>query len=514
MIVGEAFLNASSIGYMVFESDSDSVCGYAKFYTEGKYRVGLPAVFKVNSGDIYLSHIASTKDWTTGISIVNTTATSKELTIEFDNGTILTKAIASGEHQAFTVRSLFWGAPRPDIHSAVIRNGDGIVGLELFGNTDAVKDSRLSGILLSDETATVLYFPHIASNSKWSTGVVAYNPSASACSITVNPYTADGTSLKPVSFSIPGHGKYVGTVANLGLPSQTAWFALEASSPVTGFELFGTSDGNQLSEYAGVALQGKTGIFPKLEHDGWTGIAFVNVGSSHAIVTLTAYDDRGNTVATDKMILKPHEKVLGLAETLFAKDIQKATYLAYTCNKYIIGFQINGSSDSRMSDGLPAMRGGVVPTRGKVNLPSRVLSESISIYSATDVHPVDKDGFFGLDKEIRLSPYLVTASVDDVPVGMSFFDPGSTEKIISCEETAVSLVIFNTLLFAVPVHLLSDLVSELRTVTEIKLLADKICLDLSQRNDALVNPGDALRQSLAEASVAAFNTVFNANLPR
>ena len=39
--------------------------------------------------------------------------------------------------------------------------------------------------------------------------------------------------------------KYIGTVAGLSLPADTAWFKLEASSPITGSELFGTSNGNQ-----------------------------------------------------------------------------------------------------------------------------------------------------------------------------------------------------------------------------------------------------------------------------
>ncbi|RZB32303.1 MAG: hypothetical protein SRB1_01319 [Desulfobacteraceae bacterium Eth-SRB1] len=79
--------NPSGIEYIIFESDSENVCGYTKFYIEGKYRVAVPAVSDVNAGDIYISHIASNTNWWTGISLLNTTSSSKELTVEFDNGT-------------------------------------------------------------------------------------------------------------------------------------------------------------------------------------------------------------------------------------------------------------------------------------------------------------------------------------------------------------------------------------------------------------------------------------------
>jgi hypothetical protein len=203
-----------------------------------------------------------------------------------------------------------------------------------------------------------------------------------------------------------------------------------------------------------------------------------------------------------------------MSKNLFADDITSATYMAYSCDKFIVGFQINGSSDSTMSDGLPAMQGGVALSCGIVNLPSKLISEGVLVQTSTDVHAVNKNGSFPLDKEVRLSHYLATASVNGYRVGMSFFDPGSKEKIISCEETAVSLVIFNTPLLMVPVHLYSDLITELRNIPEITRLANQICLDLSQRNDALVSPGEALNQALEDAYVAGFDTIFKTKVQR
>jgi hypothetical protein len=265
IIIGDEFPNSSDIGYIILESDSESVCGYTKFYIEGKYRVAVPATSDVNAGDIYISHIASNTDWWTGISILNTTSSSKELTVEFDNGTTITKSIAAKEHQAFTISSLFGGELQPNINSAVIKNGSGIVGLELFGSDG---NNYLSGILLKDETTTHIYYPHIASNSTWWTGIVAYNPSAASCTLTITPFRDDGTSLTPQTKSLAGKEKYIGTAKMLKFPEGTAWFKIDATSPITGFELFGIDpnsvddDGDGYTENQGDCNDNDAGIHP------------------------------------------------------------------------------------------------------------------------------------------------------------------------------------------------------------------------------------------------------------
>ena len=46
-------------------------------------------------------------------------------------------------------------------------------------NCLAVKDgNQMEGILLTDKTASTIYYPHVASDDYWWTGIVAYNPSA------------------------------------------------------------------------------------------------------------------------------------------------------------------------------------------------------------------------------------------------------------------------------------------------------------------------------------------------
>jgi hypothetical protein len=104
-----------------------------------------------------------------------------------------------------------------------------------------------------------------------------------------------------------------------------------------------------------VDISSTDGVFAKIEKSGWTGIAFVNIETSPATVAMTAYDDEGNPMASETINLNAHQKVLGMASTLFSQDISAATYIRYSSNREIVGIQLNGSTDGMLLDGLPGM---------------------------------------------------------------------------------------------------------------------------------------------------------------
>ncbi len=277
-------------------------------------------------------------------------ATDKNLTIEFDDGTTKNISLEGYEHTVFSIKSLFDNTPQTDLHSAIIKDADGVVGLELFGSTN-----QLSGILLKNDTTENMFYPHIASNDKWWTGIVAYNPSASSCTLSINPYTAEGMALTSQTIDLSGYEKYIGTVSKLGLPSDSAWFHIEATHPVTGFELFGTSDNKLLAGYTGVNISDTEGIFAKIDKEGWTGIAFVNITDSMAGVDLMAYGDSGNLISTESIELDSFEKMVDNPEDIFSDNIDNATYIVYSSDMELVGFQLNGSHDGMMLDGLPGL---------------------------------------------------------------------------------------------------------------------------------------------------------------
>ena len=355
--VSQNFIREDEIGYVIFAAETDSaagIVGYTKFYIDGRYRVAVPLVTRVNQGDIFVSHIDSEDKWWTGVSLLNTTDKKKELTFVFDNGASETVALAAKEHRAIKMSTLWQrGSVGSAAHSAVIQNAAGIVGLELFSQGD-----QLSGILIKDQTATEIYYPHIAVADVWWTGVVAYNATAEMGKLTFTAYSDAGTDLGEKSdVSIAGHSQYVGSVAELDFPAGTAWFKVKSEQPIVGFELFGTANGNQLAGYSGAAISGVEGVLPKLESEGYTGIAMVNTTAATAKITLTAYKNDGTVVATEEdIVLNGYAKIVDEAENLFSQDISRATYITYKSNRELVAFQINGANDNMMLDALPALR--------------------------------------------------------------------------------------------------------------------------------------------------------------
>ncbi|MCK4534965.1 MAG: hypothetical protein KAT81_05485, partial [Syntrophobacterales bacterium] len=378
-IVGEEFEDPDEIGYIVFEASSGAAVGYVKFYIEGQYRAAVSAVSAddVSTGDIYIPHIASGDGWYTGISLVNTTDSAKELVIEFDNGETRQIPLDSREHKAFTIQSLFVDDPQPDIHSAVIKDGDGVIGLAKF-----MRGNWLGGVLLKDELATSIYYPHIPGNGGWVTGLVAYNPSDDSCSMDIIPYDASGEILtSKFDISVGGKDSYVCLVSSDclfkinsvdGVLEKTldlditgaAWLAIESTCGITGLDLFTNNTG--YAGFSSVGMQGKGGIFPKLVDPDYgdteyTGIAFVNIEDEEAQVDLTAYADSGVKVASATITMPGHAKEVKIAKAFFPDDdISEAAYIRYSSDRELVGFQMNmdasGAGVGPMLDGLPALR--------------------------------------------------------------------------------------------------------------------------------------------------------------
>ena len=351
--VGTDLQGASNFkGYIVFQNPSGSAVGYTKFTQVNGERVAIPAVDGTSTGNIYVTHIAWAP-WWTGISLVNTTSETKTLTIRFNNGQTKTLTLGPNAQYVNTIAALLNNLIDTTIVSAVIENASGIVGLELFGN-----GSQLGGVPLTSKTATTLFYPHVESTSGWWTGIVAYNPSATTTAqITVKSYDMNGTLLGSSPQSLGPGQKLSGNPALLSLPAATAWFSLQSSIPLVGFELFGY-DPNRLAGYSVVDLEGKSGIFPKVEKDGWTGIAFVNTENEQATVTLKAHTNTGTVVATGTKTLGAHAKWVGLPDpSLFPgktqSELNSATYLSYSADRNVAGFQLNNSTSNTMLDALP-----------------------------------------------------------------------------------------------------------------------------------------------------------------
>ena len=350
MNVGRAFEGPEEIQYIVLRYDSGDLAGYTRCFRNGQVRAALPAADNINEEQMYLAHVASSDIWETEVTLVNLHSDDRNVLFEFSNLETVSILVGSGESSRFTIRDLFEGVARPDIESARIKNCDGLVGAELF--TSGLK---LSGVLLEDVSTDRMFFPHIASDDFWYTGLAAYNPSDFACQISITPHAADGRSFDQKIIAVGGNKKYIGTVGNLNLPGETAWIEILSSTPITGFELFGARNDNQMAGYAGVDIYRKKGVFPMLEKSGATGIAFVNIGDATQNVVLKAISGDGVVLAQTSVSLNPFQKSVGVAKSFFANFPENADHLAFEAPQEIVGFQLNASSDFMMLDAIEGM---------------------------------------------------------------------------------------------------------------------------------------------------------------
>ncbi len=301
--------------------------------------------------DLFLPLIASSQDWWSGIVWLNTTNQTKSLPLSFDTGQNAVRTLGPLGLDAFTIADLFGGVPQPDISTARVANSSGMVGLLYFGNTQT-----LVGVGLSEATATELHFPHVAEDEHWWSGFVVANPGSQIADLTMIFRDALGNNLGSGNARLGAGQRLTGTPDSLRLPRNTAWFSVLSSQPVMGFQLLGAQNGKQLAGSAVVNLATRTGVFPKLDRNGWTGIVLVNAGSEAAQIQLQARDDAGGLVAGNTLHLAAGQKWVDLSPMLFPnQDISTATYINFVSTRAVIGLQVNGSQDGTMLDAVPAL---------------------------------------------------------------------------------------------------------------------------------------------------------------
>lgn len=152
-----------------------------------------------------------------------------------------------------------------------------------------------------------------------------------------------------------------------------------------------------------------------------------------------------------------------------------------------------------VTDTIRAIKEWVV--QANIVLPRGVSPRDVTIITPTETLSLSNKGTVALENPPD-NTFILFAWVNDMPVAVSYFDPLKEFNQLSCGETAVSLVVLNSALFAVPSHVLTDALRFVREAPEVKALGDLICSELSSRLDVLSNPSPALKDALAATSAA------------
>ncbi len=217
--------------------------------------------------------------------------------------------------------------------------------------------SVMAGDTFSDLfSQTKICFSHIAIADGWETEVAVLNPTSKTITGNFTFYDKDGNQLGgAVPQTINAHGRYQIEVGATFAQRGSIEYMLFSSDVygLKGYSKFYTG-GIRASIMA--ATPQTSGLFTKIDHEGWTGIAFVNTASVVAHITLTAYSDAGGVEAVVVMDVGPGEKVVKIAENIFApQSISRASYVSFTSDQGVVGFFLNGSGDSSKLDGSKAL---------------------------------------------------------------------------------------------------------------------------------------------------------------
>ncbi len=120
-----------------------------------------------------------------------------------------------------------------------VRSDRPVAGLELFGN--AANLSALRAVAAG--TDGLLYFPHFAVNSGYSTAIVILNTTGDASNLVLTAYNGDGSRIgAPASRALAANGQLFETVASL--------FGIGSSGLSTGY-VVATSDKGGIAGYTG-----------------------------------------------------------------------------------------------------------------------------------------------------------------------------------------------------------------------------------------------------------------------
>ena len=202
-----------------------------------------------------------------------------------------------------------------------------------------------------------IYFPQVASVDNWETEVALVNtiPGGANVKGELQAFRGEGGNpIESLPLDIPPGGRKEIIVGDsFQHPSDIAYLIfLSDSGFIAGYTRF-NQPGNRASLPAAAPVE--EGWFPKMESDGWTGLAFINIGEEKANVRLTAYDQNGQKIVEEPLSVDPGEKIIGLMDEVFPGDIRNARYFYFSSDQKVIAFSVSGSSDGKMLDGLPSL---------------------------------------------------------------------------------------------------------------------------------------------------------------
>ena len=269
------------------------------------------------------------------------------------------KTLLSNEHAAQNMAALF--ALSSFTGSLEVTSTAPIVSLSINAEAAPVFSSLPPGELdAAAQGSTTYYFPHLAVGQKWQTTVTYINYSSQEVRCTTEFLSDQGTPLM-VSFAdkgtvpsrtdvlLPGGSVHQETNVELNAPFAPGWARATCSGPVKASLLFRlhNSEGVPIAEGGVNATTVPATRFVTFAEQGegqpGTGVAYANPSPTEAVVTFTAKDALGQTLASvDKTLLSNEHAAQNMA-ALFALSSFTGS-LEVTSTAPIVSLSINAEA--------------------------------------------------------------------------------------------------------------------------------------------------------------------------
>jgi hypothetical protein len=260
------------------------------------------------------------------------------------SGSITSIAPSAGNFQGYAIVEL-------------IGVSDGLVGFETY------RENRdIAALAAPAETSLQKtgYLPHLASQSEYTSTLTLVNPTpqSQTVRITAAGLEANGASRNPsqvsINRTIPAFGRLQETVEALFNLSDTAlvtgyirWEVQSATPGVIGLLDYGTTDGVVLSAVAAPVTPFKDIYFSHIaEGQGYyTGLAFLNPGSTASAVTVEAFNANGASVGKTGFSLDGGGRKSQVIRALIPKITnQLGGYVHVTATAPIFATELFGST--------------------------------------------------------------------------------------------------------------------------------------------------------------------------
>lgn len=224
-----------------------------------------------------------------------------------------------------------------------------------------------------------LYAAHVASTETWWTRLTLLNAGDADNPITLTAYSATGAQVEQVGIaSLPPGNVWQADVDTVFAPAtlaQDLWVTIISGSSLTGVLEFGTRDGQSIVVMPMLAASAADLVYPyvALTYGWYTGLAFINTGDADAHVTVTAYNENGNSLATHTETLAPRSKYVRLIDQAFPEvaDPGQLRMVQAVSDQPLIGFELFGHFESPGLAGLPAFTAAGPLTRGPTAPPAK-----------------------------------------------------------------------------------------------------------------------------------------------